>query len=193
MPQPGPRIEDLVGLNFPYLQADERVQAKFRPDIRLVFAEVAEAFAGGLIFAIVAVVLPVYAAETEEVSGEAAFSVYAVAVLFPAAVAVLQRTGRAFVDVYFTQYVVTDQRLYSVTAFLERKVKVVPFEKVTNLQVRRSPLQHLLGVAEIRVVAYGVRGTQLELRGLRHPRALFEGLNRDVRRHSSVEALLASD
>ena len=193
MPEAAPKLDQVVGLGYSYLERGETVRARFRPAGRLVLGEGLQSLLGAIIAALVLAAFPYYAIESQQVSGPEAFATFAVAVLVPEAIFILQRTGRAIVEVLFTEYVWTDRRLYATTAFLSRKTNVLPFEKITNLQIRRSLFERMLGVAEVRVVAYGVRGTELRLRGLRDPAPLFSGLSADVKAHASLEALLARD
>lgn len=188
MPPGASGVDDLVGLNFPYVGPSETVRAKLRPHVRLVIGEGIQGLLGGLVLVAFTVVLPVYV--ELELRGSTALVVF---VLLPAATILVERTGRALIDVYFTEYVVTDHRVYATTAFFKRTVKVVPFEKVTNLELRRGLFERLLGVGEVVVVAYGQKGTELRLRGLLDPTPVLHSLAHEVRSHSSIEHLLASD
>lgn len=193
MPRPAAADEGLVGLNFPYLEAGEPVRARARPDFRLVVGETIQSVLGALLLALVLIVIPFYASREEDVSSARAFTLYLITVVVPEAVFILQRFGKALVEVLFAEYVVTDHRVYAATAFLKRTVQVVPFEKITNLVLRRTLFERLLGVAEVRVVAYGQRGTEIRMRGLRDAGGLFARLAVDLRAHGTADSLLALD
>lgn len=192
MPKPAPAAEDLVGLQFPYVGADEVVRFRIRPHLRLVVGEVLRSLVGALVAAFVLALLPTaFGLEGDAAAG--AYSVVALAVVGPLALLVAERVLRAFLDVYFTEYVLTEHRVYSTTAFFQRRTQVVPFEKVTNLELHQGLFARLLGVWELRVVAYGLKGTEVRLRGIRDVLSLYRRVADDVRSHTSIEHLLSGD
>ncbi|MBI2077137.1 MAG: PH domain-containing protein [Euryarchaeota archaeon] len=97
----------------------------------------------------------------------------------------------AWVQVQFTDYVLTPNRIYSRTEFFSTDLKVLPYEKVTLLTLRRGFFSRLLGYAELDVMAYGAGA--MRMRGIRDPVPMFDLARERIRVHNTAEAIVRSD
>jgi uncharacterized membrane protein YdbT with pleckstrin-like domain len=103
------------------------------------------------------------------------------------------QVARVAIQTYFTEYVITDKRTYAVNAFISRKLEVVPYEKVTNLAIRRNLFQRLINVDSVHLVAYGDAGVNVRMRGVTDTGRVFESLQRLTRAQCTAENLLEQD
>ena len=97
----------------------------------------------------------------------------------------------AWVQVQFTDYVFTTDRIYSRTEFFSTDLKVVPYEKITLLTLRRGLFSRMLGFAQMDVGAYGA--DRMRLRGIRDPVPVFDLARERIRVHNTAEAIVRSD
>lgn len=176
------------------LQPGERVLANVRPAPRLLGAEVLQAI---LVF-VLTIVIPVLLYTQlrgalglpdrgllEEMFGAGAFTLELV--FFG------PRLIHTWIQVSFTRYTLTTERIYTRTEFLSTDLKVVPYEKISQLQLRRSLFDRLFGLTELGVRAYGAEEGHLRLRGLPDPLPLYGVCRERLRVHNSTPALLRSD
>lgn len=103
------------------------------------------------------------------------------------------RIIRAWIQVTFTEYAFTNERIYTRTEFLSTDLRVVPYERVTLVFVRRNLMERLLGIAQVHVRAYGDVEQQLRLRGLRDPWPLFRLTREGLRRNNTADGIVRSD
>jgi len=99
----------------------------------------------------------------------------------------------AWVQVQFTSYVLTTDRIYARTEFFSTDLKVVPYEKVTLLTLRRGLFSKLLGISEVSLSAYGAEEGRVRMRGLRDPLPVFDLARERIRVHNTAEAIVRSD
>jgi uncharacterized membrane protein YdbT with pleckstrin-like domain len=104
-----------------------------------------------------------------------------------------QRLIKTALEIYYTEYVITDRRTYSVTAIISRNLTSVPFEKVTNIGVRRNLFERIIHVDRVNLVAYGMKGTQIQMRGVEDTADVFRRLQHLTRAECSAENLLRAD
>lgn len=103
------------------------------------------------------------------------------------------RLVQAWIQVTFTRYTLTTDRIYTRTEFLSTDLKVVPYEKVSHLQLRRGLFDRIFRIAELGVRAYGAEEGHLRMRGLPDPLPLYAVCRERLRIHNSTPALLRSD
>lgn len=93
----------------------------------------------------------------------------------------------------FTTYTVDDEGIRTTTQILQRTENHVAWPKVTALTERRTLIDRALGLSRLTVVAYGERGTRIQLQGLREVVPLRGRIAREMRRAATVEALFGND
>lgn len=103
------------------------------------------------------------------------------------------RIIRAWIHVAFTEYAFTRERIYTRTEFFSTDLRVVPYERVTLVLVRRNLMERILGIAQVHVRAYGDVEQQLRLRGLRDPWPLFRLTREGMRRNNTADGIVRSD
>lgn len=187
------RIEEIVGTKFDFLEPDERALARFRPSVRLMVAEVSQQAVGLLVTLLIAVVVFMYARDSGQPELQQASLLVIASFLGINLLFIITRLVRTGLEIYFTEYVITDRRTYSVTAIFGRRLNAVPFEKVTNLGIHRNFFERLIHVDGIRLVAYGMKGAQIDMRGVQDTKDVFRRLQRLVRAESTAEGLLRAD
>jgi uncharacterized membrane protein YdbT with pleckstrin-like domain len=78
-----------------------------------------------------------------------------------AAVAALGQATDRFMAVMFTTYVVTDQRVVSIRSLLSTTTSSVPLDRVSAIEQRHGIVDHVLGLDDVKVSAYGKAGTTI--------------------------------
>lgn len=187
------RMEDVFGTRFDFLEPDEEALARFRPSRRLMIAEVTQQAFGLLITLLAAVLVYRYAQSHGDPALAQGALVVIASFLGIDLIFIVQRLVRAGLEIYFTEYVITDRRTYSVTAIFGRRMNAIPFEKVTNLGIRRNFFERLIHVDGIRLTAYGMKGARIDMRGVQETEDVFRRLQRLVRAESTAEGLLRAD
>jgi uncharacterized membrane protein YdbT with pleckstrin-like domain len=182
-----------MGTRFDFLEPDERALARFRPSSRLLVAEVTQQAFALVVTLGVAVLVFLYARDTGHPGlQEAAF--FVIASFFGIeAIFIITRLIRTGLEIYYTEYVITDRRTYSITAIISRNLTSVPFEKVTNIGVRRNLFERIIHVDRVNLVAYGIKGTQIQMRGVEDTADVFRRLQHLTRAECSAENLLRAD
>lgn len=186
-------MEEILGTKFDFLEPDEEALARFRPSRRLMIAEVTQQAFGLLLTLLVALLVLQYARGHEDPFLERGALVVIASFLGIDLIFIVQRLIRTGLEIYFTEYVITNRRTYSVTAILGRRLNAVPFEKVTNLGIQRNFFERLIHVDRIRLAAYGLKGAEIDMRGVQQTEEVFGRLQRLVRSESTAEGLLRAD
>lgn len=99
---------------------------------------------------------------------------------------------RKLIRLRFTTYVVTDERLYAITTFLESDVKSIPLSRVSHVRVRRGPMGALLGFWNARVGIHGEQGA-LSVPAIRDGERLLAEVSDGQRRGADAAWLLRGD
>ena len=99
---------------------------------------------------------------------------------------ILFETGRRFIRLRFTTFVVTDQRFYSITSFLETNVRSVPLAKATRVSVRQGLAGRLLGFWNARIATYGEEARALDIPAIRDGEGLLREVSAGMRRGANV-------
>jgi uncharacterized membrane protein YdbT with pleckstrin-like domain len=184
----GPLDELMLGRQA--LQPHERSLLRLRPSVRLFVGESLQALALVAVTILVSIGLERGAGISEPEGPWPTFGLGAVGfeLLY-----MVPRIGAALIQVVFTEYVLTGDRVYARTEFFSTDLKVVPYEKVTQVRLRRGLVGRLLGIAELRFQAYGAAEGTIRMRGLRDPLPTFMLARQQIRIHNTAEALVRSD
>lgn len=103
-------------------------------------------------------------------------------------------TGRRFVKLRFTTYVVTDQRIYSITSFLETDARSIPLARLTAVTVRQGLFGRILGLWQARISTFGGEGGRgLEVPAIRDGEGLLREASAGLRRGANVSWLRGGD
>lgn len=185
-------LRDFV-LGTSALQPGEKPIAHMRPSKRLFWGEVIQTIAliGPTI--LLSSLLAGGPAPPEFGASPFAFLTFGTGAVFFEILFLGPRVVRAWIHVRFTEYVLTNDRIYSRTEFLSTDLRVVPYERVMMLVVRRNLMECMLGIAQIHVRAYGDEEQHLRLRGLRDPWPLFLRTREALRSHNTAAAIIRSD
>lgn len=92
-----------------------------------------------------------------------------------------------------TRYELDEAGVRVHSSIIARQEQRVTWDKVTLLLQRRSLVDRVLGIESVSVVAYGVRGTTLDLVGLRNAAPVRAYAARRMRESASVAALFDND
>lgn len=140
------------------LLADETVFRRARPDWWVVaFDQLGLAVLGVVVALVVAL---------------QGWLVAAVLILVSAAGWVLWR----IVDSWYTRYVLTDFRVLRTSGVLERNVEFIPWRKVTDVSLRRSFWQRLVGASTIRIESANEASRFRAMTDVQDPREFFRVL-----------------
>jgi uncharacterized membrane protein YdbT with pleckstrin-like domain len=176
------------------LQPGEVPVAQLRPSTRLLWAEIIQAVSVvGLTIGLPVVYVIVAQLLTGYDASEFAAAFFGASAIGFELLFLGPRIIRAWIHVAFTEYAFTNERIYTRTEFVSTDLRVVPYERVTIFFVRRTLMERILGIAEVRVRAYGDVEQQLRLRGLRDPWPLFRLTREGLRRHNNADAIVRSD
>lgn len=188
-----PELREFV-LGSSALQPGEIPLSQLRPSSRLLWAEIIQALSVvGLTLALPATYVLVAQLLTGVDASEFAAATFGASAIGAELLFLGPRIIRAWINVAFTEYAFTNERIYTRTEFLSTDLRVVPYERVTLVLVRRSLMERLLGIAQVHVRAYGDVEQQLRLRGLRDPWPLFRVAREGLRRHNTADAIIRSD
>lgn len=106
---------------------------------------------------------------------------------------VLVETTRRFVKLRFTTFVVTDQRFYAITTFLETDARSLPLSRATHVSVRQGLAGRLLGFWSACVTGYGRRERGFDIPAIRDGEGLLRELGGGMRRGANVAWLRRGD
>jgi uncharacterized membrane protein YdbT with pleckstrin-like domain len=188
-----PEVREFV-LGASALQPGERPLAQLRPSSRLLWAEILQAVTVvGLTLLIPFVIAESLSGLTGEPASEFAAATFGASAIGAELLFLGPRIIRAWIQVTFTEYTLTNERIYARTEFLSTDLRVIPYERVTLILVRRNLVERLFGIAQIHVRAYGDVQQQVRLRGLRDPWPFYGWARDGLRRHNTAEAVIRSD
>ncbi len=83
--------------------------------------------------------------------------------------------GRAL-DAWHTRYVLTGFRVMRVSGVLDRNAEFIPWRKVTDVSLRRSFWQRMVGASTIRIESANEASQFREMTDVSNPRAFFRTL-----------------
>lgn len=106
---------------------------------------------------------------------------------------VLAETARRFVRLKFTTFVVTDQRFYAITTFLETNARSIPLSRATHVAVRQGLAGRALGFWNARISTYGPGERALEIPAIRDGEGLLREASAGLRRGANVAWLTRGD
>lgn len=76
-------------------------------------------------------------------------------------------------DAWYTRYVLTDFRVMRTSGVLDRNVEFIPWRKVTDVSLRRSFWQRLVGASTIRIESANEASQFRAMTDVRNPRDFF--------------------
>lgn len=103
-----------------------------------------------------------------------------------AVIGILVETARRFVRLRFTTFVVTHERFYSITSFLETNVRSVPLGKATRVSLRQGLAGRALGFWSARIGTYGEGASVLDVPAIRDGEGLLREVGAGMRRGANV-------
>lgn len=106
---------------------------------------------------------------------------------------VLLETARRFIRLRFTTFVVTDQRFYAITSFLETTARSVPLSRATHVSVRQGLAGRVLGFWSAHVSSYGQGERGFEVPAIRDGEGLLREMGAGMRRGANVAWLRRGD
>lgn len=101
--------------------------------------------------------------------------------------------ARRFVQLRFSSYVITDDRLYVVTSFLTTDARSVPLSRVSRVVVRQGLLGRVFGVWTAAVTAYGEARTSVQVQAIRDGDGLLRAVQDGTARGANAEWLVRGD
>lgn len=106
---------------------------------------------------------------------------------------IMVETARRFIKLRFTTFVVTNERFYSITSFLETDARSIPLSRATHVSVRQGLAGRALGFWNARVSGYGRRERGVDIPAIRDGEGLLRELGRGMRRGANVAWLRRGD
>lgn len=106
---------------------------------------------------------------------------------------VLVETIRRYIRLRFTIFIVTDQRFYSITSFLETNARSFPVSRATAVTVRQGVAGRLFGFWNARIHTYGQGERALEIPAIRDGEGLLREARAGIRRGANVAWLRRGD
>ncbi|HVM45265.1 MAG TPA: PH domain-containing protein [Candidatus Thermoplasmatota archaeon] len=103
-----------------------------------------------------------------------------------AVLGILVEAARRFVRLRFTTFVVTDERFYSITSFLETNVRSVPLARATRVSLRQGLAGRLLGFWNASIATYGEGARALDIPAIRDGEGLLREMSAGLRRGANV-------
>lgn len=113
--------------------------------------------------------------------------------LVVAVLGVLLGTGRRFIQLRFTTFVVTDERFYAITSFLETNARSVPLARMSGVSLRQGVFGRVLGLWHARIATYGEGERALDLPAIRDGEGLLREASAGMRRGANVAWLTRGD
>lgn len=99
---------------------------------------------------------------------------------------VLVESVRRFIRLKFTVFVVTDERFYAITSFLETNVRSVPLARATRVSLRQGLAGRVLGFWNARIGTYGEGARGLDIPAIRDGEGLLREVSAGMRRGANV-------
>lgn len=117
--------------------------------------------------------------------------------LVVAVLGILAESGRRFLRLRFTSYLVTEERLYVVTSFVSTDVRAVPLARASRVSVRQGIFGRALGFWSAEVTTYDA-GREREQRAVSIPAirdgpGLLQHVSAGLRRNANVAWLRRGD
>lgn len=106
---------------------------------------------------------------------------------------VLVETVRRFVRLRFTTFIVTDQRFYAITSFIETNARSVPLSRATQVTLRQGLFGRALGFWHAHVSTYGQGERGLDIPAIRDGQGLLREMGAGQRRGANVAWLRQGD
>lgn len=106
---------------------------------------------------------------------------------------VLVETVRRFIRLRFTTFVVTDQRFYAITSFLETNARSVPLSRATHVALRQGVMGRVFGFWNAHVSTYGKGERGLDIPAIRDGEGLLREMGAGLRRGANVAWLTRGD
>lgn len=99
---------------------------------------------------------------------------------------ILVETGRRFVRLRFTTFIVTDERFYAITSFLETNVRSVPLARATRISLHQGLAGRMLGFWNARIGTYGEGARGLDIPAIRDGEGLLREVGAGMQRGANV-------
>lgn len=106
---------------------------------------------------------------------------------------VLAETIRRFIRLRFTTFVLTNERFYAITSFLETNARSVPLSRATSVTIRQSVAGRLFGFWNARIDTYGAGERALDIPAIRDGDGLLRQARAGLRRGANVAWLRRGD
>lgn len=106
---------------------------------------------------------------------------------------VLVETARRFVRLRFTTFIVTDQRFYAITSFVETNARSVPLSRATHVSLSQGIFGRALGFWHAHVSTYGQGERGLDIPAIRDGEGLLREMSAGQRRGANVAWLRQGD
>lgn len=101
--------------------------------------------------------------------------------------------GRQVMRLLFASYVITDERLYVITSFIETDVRTVPLARVSRVTLRQGPLARVFGLWTARVAAYGEARASVQVQAIRDGDGLLRETSAGMTRSARADWLVRGD
>lgn len=101
--------------------------------------------------------------------------------------------GRQVMRLLFASYVITDERLYVITSFIETDVRTVPLARVSRVTLRQGPLARMFGLWTARVAAYGEGRSSVQVQAIRDGDGLLRETSAGMTRSARADWLVRGD
>ena len=103
-----------------------------------------------------------------------------------------------FMEPYFRslRYEIHEEQVIMQVGVITRSVKYVPFRTVTNMTIKRDPLDRLFGLGSLEIQTAGISGTnqaEQHLVGLEDPQVVYDLARRALQRFRGAMAPTAAD
>lgn len=105
----------------------------------------------------------------------------------------LLELGRRVMRLLFASYVITDERLYVITSFIETDVRTLPLARVSRVTLRQGPLARLLGLWTARISAYGEARASVRVAAIRDGDGLLREASAGMARSARADWLVRGD
>jgi len=94
------------------------------------------------------------------------------------------------------RYEIHEEQVIMQVGVITRSVKYVPFRTVTNMTIKRDPLDRLFGLGSLEIQTAGISGTnqaEQHLVGLEDPQVVYDLARRALQRFRGAMAPTAAD
>lgn len=106
---------------------------------------------------------------------------------------VLLESARRFVKLRFTTYVITRERFYAITSFLETNARGVPLARMTSVALRQGLAGRLFGFWSATLGVYGEGRGVVQVLAIRDGEGLLREASEGQRRGANAAWLLRGD